>query len=85
MSKNKLLKNLSVAAFLLLTSSLAKAHEWTRIKIPGAKCGDGRDYEIFIDKKSESNWIFEFTPGGVCWSASTCYGPNLRTWIFPKD
>lgn len=86
MKNSLVLKKIFQSIFVLATSlstTHALAHEWTRIKIPGAKCGDGRDYEIYLDKKSESNWIFEFTPGGACWSASTCYGPKLRTWIFP--
>jgi hypothetical protein len=67
----------------LTTSVLAR--KWERIKIPGAKCGDGIPYSIFIDKKSndQKKLAVEFMGGGVCWSMSSCYGPNLRTWIHP--
>lgn len=80
---NNILLFTLVFCSLLTSSWSASAHSWVTLKIPGAKCGDGRDYEILFDKKSDRKFVFEFTPGGACWSASTCYGPNLRTWIYP--
>lgn len=59
------------------------ARDWQKIKIPGAKCGDGADYSIFLDQKDQTKVMFELMGGGACWSFSTCYGPNVRTWIYP--
>ncbi len=59
------------------------AHNWTKVFVPGAKCGDGRDYFIYLDKKSDSKLAVEFMAGGACWDAATCFGPNIRTWMYP--
>ncbi|MDD4974331.1 MAG: pectin acetylesterase-family hydrolase [Bacteriovorax sp.] len=71
--------------FLLLitASNIASARDWKRLQIPGAKCGNGSEYSIFIDLKSPTALVIELMGGGACWSASTCYGPNLRTWMYP--
>jgi hypothetical protein len=60
------------------------ARNWTRVKIPGAVCGDGLPYSVFVDqKKNSKKLLIEFMGGGVCWSQETCWGKNFRTWIHP--
>lgn len=68
--------------FCLISTVFAR--DWEYHKVPGAKCGDGLDYKLIIDKKNSKKLAIEFMGGGACWDASTCYGPNLRTWIHPK-
>lgn len=68
---------------ILLTSSFNLfARNWERVKIPGAVCGNGLPYSIFIDKRAQSDKLLvEFMPGGACWSTWSCYGPRPRTWV----
>ncbi len=72
---------LVLSVFLSLYSSFTFARDWARVPIPGAYCGNGSEYSVFIDLKSKNKWAFEFMQGGACWSSATCWGPNLRTWI----
>jgi hypothetical protein len=66
---------------LTLSFSLS-AREWQRIEVPGAVCGNGYQYSIFVDIKPNSEKLLvEFMPGGACWSTWSCYGPRFRTWI----
>ncbi|TNF27669.1 MAG: hypothetical protein EP319_10945 [Deltaproteobacteria bacterium] len=51
------------------------------IKIPGAVCGNGGSFSVFYKKGDQKKLAVEFMGGGACWSASTCYGPNLRAWF----
>lgn len=73
---------ISIATVLFTQTSYAR--NWDRIKIPGAVCGDGLPYSVFVDKKTENkNLLIEFMGGGACWSVDTCYGLNFRTWFHP--
>lgn len=72
-----------VSLLIFIFSSASLARTWDRIKIPGAYCGDGTTYSVFFDKKESANLLIEFMGGGACWSLSTCYGPNFRTWAHP--
>lgn len=71
--------------FLIFVTLSFNAHaiEWTTIKIPGAKCGDGSQYRVFYKKGSSSKVAIELMGGGACWNLATCWGPNLRSWIHP--
>lgn len=67
-----------------LTAQAVFARDWNRIEIPGAVCGDGLPYSVFIDKNVKSkNLLIEFMGGGVCWNFDTCYGLNIKTWMHP--
>ena len=68
---------------LLLLSTQSFAKDWIKLKIPGAKCGDGVDYSVFYSPGDSTKLFTEFMGGGACWSLSTCFGPNLRTWMHP--
>ncbi|MBT7609244.1 MAG: hypothetical protein HN576_05780 [Bacteriovoracaceae bacterium] len=73
---------------LTLSIPLAQARKWERVRIPGATCGDGKPYAIFLSQKQKHNstnrkLAVEFMGGGVCWSMNSCYGPRLRTWVHP--
>lgn len=74
----------------------SKAINWRKVTVPGAKCGDGSEYVIFIDaplsgasiKERSSRVIFMFQGGGVCWDEETCKGYiNLSapTKVIPHD
>ena len=78
-----MLSSLKFVLFITIFISTVHARKWTVHTIPGAKCGAGAPYKIWIEQKSTKKLAIEFMGGGACWSASTCYGPTLRTWIFP--
>lgn len=52
------------------------------IEIPGAVCGNGTPYTIKYRPGRPDRIFAEMQFGGVCWSASTCFGPNFRA--FPQ-
>jgi len=64
--------------FLFTFDAFAK---FETIKIPGAVCGNGGSFSVFFKKGQSDKLAVEFMGGGACWSASTCYGPNLRAWF----
>ena len=72
-------------AFCLIISFPLHARKFTRVLIPGATCGDGTTYSVFVNStgKDARKLAVEFMGGGVCWDSSSCFGPNLRTWIHP--
>ncbi len=73
-----------VSALILITASgLAHSRDWQRIRIPGARCGDGQEYAVFYEKKDASKLTVELMGGGACWSAKTCYAPTPLTWVYP--
>ncbi|ATH08088.1 hypothetical protein BIY24_09035 [Halobacteriovorax marinus] len=75
------MKVLALVILFLQTSTFAR--DWVKIKIPGAKCGDSLDYFVFYNPKNSKKLFAEFMGGGACWNLSTCFGPNLRTWMHP--
>lgn len=83
------MKTLISLLFVSLFVQSTYARNWDRIEIPGAVCGDGLPYSVFINKKANSkNLLVEFMGGGVCWNFDTCYGMdfngiNFRTWMHP--
>lgn len=68
---------------LILSFNLFAKGNWNRIVIPGAKCGDGSAYHVYFLERAASKLLVTFVSGGACWSKSTCFGPNLRTWAHP--
>ena len=83
MSAGKRVFNVLAVVALFVLAAPALARSWKKIEIPGAKCGDGLPYKIFFDAKNTKKLGVEFMGGGACWSTSTCWGPNFRTWIHP--
>ncbi|MGZ3786933.1 MAG: pectin acetylesterase-family hydrolase [Bacteriovorax sp.] len=71
--------------FLLFFIAInAMAAEWTELKIPGAKCGDGRPYSVLLQKKDNQKLLIEFMGGGVCWDYHSCFERNsLFPWLHP--
>lgn len=76
---------MKVASLVLLSLLVFSVHarQFERVTIPGAKCGSGLPYSVFVDMKNTKKLAIEFMGGGACWSASTCYGPAISTWLFP--
>lgn len=74
-----------ILLFVSLSWSLAEARNWERIYIPGAMCGDGQNYSVFIDRKDMDKLLVEFMGGGACWSEGTCYGNSPLTRIQPME
>ena len=54
---------------------------WERIPVPGARCGDGGEYSVFLKKGRREKVAFAFMGGGACWSESTCMGVEIRTLL----
>lgn len=83
------MKTLITLLIATLVTQSAFARNWDRIVIPGAVCGDGLPYAVFVDKKAQSkNLLIEFMGGGACWNFETCYGVDsdgikFRTWMHP--
>ena len=76
----------SVALFILFVtfaSSVSHARHFARVNIPGAHCGNGSPYSVWLEIKQGDKLMIEFMGGGACWSAQSCYGVKLRTWMFP--
>lgn len=79
---------IAILSFTLFTQT-ALARNWDKIDIPGAICGDGLPYSVFVNKKANSkNLLVEFMGGGACWDFRTCFGVdlsgiNFRTWMHP--
>lgn len=55
---------------------------WTKITIPGAKCGRGGDYTVFYKKHAAEKLLIEFMGGGACWNKQSCVTLPL-TWVYP--
>lgn len=77
----KVISSLIVLLFSL--NSFSEIMSWERHEIPGAVCGSGDQYSIFINKRESEYVQMHFQPGGACWSRDTCWGPNFRAWIRP--
>jgi hypothetical protein len=73
-------------AFALSNPSAAQAssrRQWEKIPIPGAVCGDGLPYSIFVSRGDPRKIAVELMGGGACWDFATCIGPTPTTWIHP--
>ena len=80
--------------FLVISafSGLAKANadfenenSWVKYQVPGAVCGNGDAYNIFIRKGNPQKLAFGFSGGGACWNYNTCFGPIPYTSLQPTE
>lgn len=79
-----MIKKIVISVLVHLTLSLSiEARDWVKIKIPEAKCGDGADYSVYYNPRNSKKLLVEFMMGGACWSLTSCYGGNIRTWLHP--
>lgn len=79
---------LCFALFLTLNSNAQPKLDkiiYDKIEIPGAVCGSGLQYHIFLNKDSnrDKGILLYLESGGACWSWDTCWGPNFRSLIHP--
>lgn len=60
---------------------------WERVEIPGAVCGDGSPYRIFVSRSTgfwnrllgySSRLLVYLEPGGACWDYEGCTGQARR-------
>lgn len=72
-----------VFVFILMNVANARVHHFDSIKIPGAKCANGSDYKVFINKGSSDKLLVEFMGGGACWDKKSCSLIGPRAWIYP--
>lgn len=80
------MKALIVFFIFVLSTSFALAHNWIRHEIPGAFCGNGEPYSVFVELRNPAKLLVEFQGGGACWSERTCYGRTaLVTLSAPKE
>lgn len=68
--------------FLFMGTTLA-AHNFESIEIPGAKCGNGSTYKVFLNQGNKEKLLIEFMGGGVCWDKKSCTLRSPRAWIYP--
>lgn len=69
---------------LLFFSFDSFARDWFAYDIPFARCADSQSYKVFVSPGINPKKVaIEFMGGGACWSAETCWGPKLVTWIHP--
>ncbi len=80
-----MIKSILVTAILFLPVLALQARSFKTYTIPGAYCGNGMSYKVWVDteKTDQTKLAVEFMGGGACWSLSSCYGPNLRAWVHP--
>jgi hypothetical protein len=58
-----------------------KLGDWERVPVPGARCGDGGEYSVFVRPGDPNRVAVAFMGGGACWSKSTCFGLERRTYL----
>lgn len=69
---------------LLFFSFDSFARDWFAYDVPFARCADSQSYKVFVSPGTNPKKVaIEFMGGGACWSAETCWGPKLVTWIHP--
>lgn len=76
-------KNILVIFSLFVSTSVFAYHpsQWVRHEVPGAVCGNGKPFSIFIREGNKQNILVEFMGGGACWSKETCSLQGIRGWI----
>jgi hypothetical protein len=49
--------------------------EWLVVPLPGAVCGNGSEYKIFVNfHEGAKDLLVMLEPGGACWDFDTCSG-----------
>lgn len=67
---------------LILQTEMLLARSFEAVVIPGARCGNGDDYVVYISKLSDEKILLEFMGGGACWDKTSCF-ERPYTWIRP--
>ena len=65
--------------FFSFSLHIQASSRWTLHKIPGAYCGDGSEYHVYVTKGHSRKVAVGFEGGGACWNYSTCFGPMKLT------
>jgi hypothetical protein len=58
------------------------AADFEKVAIPGAKCGNGSPYVVFLRKQSTEKLLVEFMGGGACWNKESCF-KLPHAWVKP--
>ncbi len=51
--------------------------EYQLVGIPGARCGDGSPYGVYVKPGRADKVLFHLEGGGACWSRGTCVFPQI--------
>jgi hypothetical protein len=60
---------------------LERSGDWERVPVPGARCGDGGEYSVFVRAGDPNRVAVAFMGGGACWDEASCYGIRSRTFL----
>lgn len=58
---------------ILIPSISWASRSFEKIEIPGAICGDGSPYSVFVENRSNNKLAIKLQGGGACWDHFTCY------------
>ncbi len=72
---------------IILSTNVFAARDFQKVMVPGAKCGDGSDYHIYVDIRSEKKLVVELMGGGACWNYFSCKGilGQGLTFLDPRE
>lgn len=81
------MKTLQIFLFSVVLSAAfaSQARDWEKVTIPGAVCGNGEPYSVFVGRAGSTGLVVEFMGGGACWSETTCYGSSPLTKLTPME
>jgi len=66
---------------LTLSASAWAGTGFERLPVPGAQCGDGSEYSVYLRKRDPDKVLVYMEGGGACWNSATCFGPVNFTYL----
>jgi len=71
--------------FFIIVSISSPAFAMEKIEIPGAHCGNGAGYSIFIRKGDPEKIVIHLQGGGACWDYASCFGLVKMAFLEPRE
>ena len=65
-----------------LVSNAVLATPLEKIRIPGAVCGNGGAYDVYVKHRDPDKVLVVLEGGGACWNEATCFGPVPYTHLY---